>query len=182
MPIFMEIGISGITEVSRNLAAISGFDSVLRNKIYTEVLAELGKILVLRLREATPRGVTGNLADSTDFQIIISRDTETNDTIYSLIITQDATAGSFVYRPIVVSGRNPGRMPPPLALRGWVELKWGLSGVAADKGAFRLARHIAAFGTNANKYVEEVVVASARDVQNAANDLGQHLSIEIMDF
>ncbi len=182
MPIKLDIGVSGITELSDRLKALSQRDSPERDEIYIGVLSELGRKLVLRLESETPKGVSGDLARSTSFRITITQDQETRETIYTLEIIQTADTNTFVYRPIVVSGRNPGKMPPALALRGWVELKWGLTGPEADRGAFRLARYIAAFGTASNPYTQKVVVASEEDIQIAANELGQQLSIEIFDF
>ncbi len=182
MPFTLEIGTSGITLLSQRLEKITGRHSAERDRIYIEVLSELGVKLVPRLRHETPKGTTGALANSTAFRTQIDQDPETNETIYSLIITQSAESGQFIYRPITVTGRKSGRMPPPLALRGWVELKWGLSGIQSKKGAFRLARHIAAFGTQPSDYVEKAVISSAEDIEVAANNLGHQLSVEISDF
>ena len=180
--LFMVVGVSGITELGQRLLSITGPNSDERDNIYFRVLSELGVELAIKLKEATPRGATNNLANSTSFHVRVLQDPESRDTIYQLVMTQDADSNQFVYRPIVVSGRQPGRMPPALALQGWVELKWGLTGQEAAKGAFRLARHIAAFGTQPNDYIQKVIVASAPEIQSASNNLGQQLSIHISDF
>lgn len=174
---------SGILPLSERLAKLGIVGSETKDRIYTDILSNLGTILVPTLRSLTPKGTSGRLAASTNFRVVIGRDAATNETVYRLEIIQDArTSRQFIYRPIVVSGRMAGKMPPALALLGWVQLKWGLSGVEARRGAFRLARHIGAFGTKSNDYVEKAVSASADDIRSAANQLGTELIVELLDF
>jgi len=174
---------SGISPLSERLAKLGIVGSETKDKIYTDILSDLGKILVPTLRALTPKGTSGRLAASTSFRIIIGQDEATNETVYRLEIIQDArTSRQFIYRPIVVSGRAAGKMPPALALLGWVQLKWGLSGVEARRGAFRLARHIGVFGTQSNDYVEKAVRDSTDDIRIAANQLGTELIVAISDF
>ena len=182
MPLELEVETTGISALSKKLHNLGLFQSDERDDIYTHVLGELGHELVTRLRQNTPQGTSKRLARSTSFHITIETNPETNVLTYSLVITQSAQSLGFTYRPIVVTGRGPGKMPPPLALMGWVELKWGLRGAEIAKGAFRLSRHIAAFGTQSNDFVLRTVHEGEADITKAANNLGQNLIVSLMDF
>ena len=108
-------------------------------------------------------------------------DNDEGDREYVLEIIQTARSNRFTYRPIVVSGRRPGRMPPPLALRGWVQLNWGVTGVEADRAAFRLSRFIGAHGTQLNDYTIRTVRESEKDINETGIILGQELKVFITE-
>jgi len=171
----------GIDRLTERLSLL-GTSSEEKDEIYIKVFTELGEVLKRRLRLRTPRGVSGQLATSTDFRIIVGDTEQTGEREYRLEMIQTADNSGFIYRPIVVSGRLPGKMPPMLALRGWVQLRWGLNTVQATRGAYRLARHIAAHGTQPNTYTNRVIRESQGDIDAAADQLGQELNIFIRDF
>ncbi len=174
VPFQLILNVTGLTEIGERLALLA-HDSSERREIFLEVLNRLGQQLVFNLASNTPHGVTQKLATSTDYNIIEEL-IDDNLTEYSLIVTQDAfSPEGFVYRPIVVHGRGPGKMPPALALRGWVALKWGLDTVQAGQAASRLAVHIGRHGTAPNDYVEKTIIESQEILELAANSLGQAL-------
>ena len=181
MPIELLVNFTGLNGLSSQLKKLTT-NSVERDEIFTQTLAVLGRQLVINLAANTPHGVTGELARSTSWRIV---KTPMDEGIihYSLEIVQTARSmEGFQYRPIVVSGRFPGLMPPPLALRGWVAHKWGLDTVQANQAAFRLATHIGRFGTSGNDYTIDTVEQSGGALQLAANSLGQALGVTISDF
>lgn len=173
-PFIMMMSVTGLDAIGKRLAMLA-HNSPEKKALIIEVLTRLGQQMVFNLGLNTPHGVTKELALSTDFRIreeII----DDNLTEYILEVTQDAESfDGFLYRPIVVHGRNPGLMPPPLVLRGWVALKWGLNTVQARQAAYRLAVHIGQYGTNPNDYVEKTIIESQGLLQTAANSLGQEM-------
>jgi hypothetical protein len=178
MPIILTTGITGLTEFASRLDRLSG-KSEERDKLFIEELSRLGGLLVTNLIFETPKA-TGQLALSTSFRIV-HHEVANDETEYRLEIIQTSKSAGFIYRPIVVSGRLPGKIPPALALRGWVQLRWGLNSTQAERGAFRLARSIGSKGTNPNDYTVRAIAMSQGAIQQATNNLGQELITEIMD-
>lgn len=178
----LNLGIEGLVSFEDNLNDVGKKRSNTLSFIFERVFTELGEKIKPRLRTATPRGETGALRSSTDFRLITVIDKDQGETEYRLEMIQTARSAGFTYRPIVVSGRLSGKMPPTLALQGWVQLKWGLSGIKLEQGAFRLARHIAAHGTQANTYTLDVIKDSMDDIAEAARQLGQELTVSIQNF
>ncbi len=182
MTMRVELVVSGVTELNQRFEILGREDSEEGDNIFIRILTDLGEVLKPKLAEHTPLGTTGQLRFSTNFRVRVFNTDVAGEKEYHLEMIQTARSVGFTYRPIVVSGRLPGRMPPPLALRGWVQLRWGLSTVDANRAAFRLARHIAAHGTQPNDYVEKTVQASQGDIENASKLLGQELSVAIFNF
>ena len=148
---------------------------------FTTVLSGLGERLVEELKAVTPVGVTGHLRDQTSYEVSVGVQ-ERQDIVYTLSVIQASESLGFMYRPIVVRGRSPGRQPPVQALLGWVRLKWGLDFAEELPAAYKLARHIAVKGTKANEYPRIAVERATSAIQQAANDLGQELAVIIADI
>ena len=70
---------------------------------------------------------------------------------------------SALYGPVVEEGRRPGAtMPPPDALRPWVERKLGVRREESKRVAFVVARSIGKKGTKARKMFEKSIPAIRR--------------------
>ena len=178
MPLELNIVTTGLNQLGQQFSLLA-HDSARREAIYVRVLENLGKTLVLNLMARTPIGVSGTLRDSTRFRVVTL--IHENITEFKLQIIQAAYANGFDYQPIVVHGRLPGLMPPPLALRGWVMLKWGLDTVQATIAAQRLAVHIGRFGTSSNNYTLLAIEDSQGALTEAANSLGLAFALTIAD-
>lgn len=181
MPLVLDFTAGGLSSLSEKLRSFGSKDSAERDGLIMEVLDNLGLQLEVRLREDTPVGATGRLVASTHRQVI-KREVENDESEFVLSLIQDATNRGFMYRPVVVRGRQPGRMPPPLALRGWVRTKWGMSGAEVIPASFRLARHIARAGTQENLYPLTTIRRSYDLINQASSNLGLTLSVALTDI
>ena len=179
MPFLLEAAVSGLGPFTEKLQELGGTNPEARDELYLNILNQLALALVQNLRAETPK-FRGALARSTDYRIIIT-EVEEGETEYRIEVVQIAQASGFTYRPITVTGRLPGNMPPILALQGWVQLRWGLDATESLRGAFRLANSIALRGSTPSDYKDRAIENSAGVVQEAANNLGIGLVIEVMD-
>jgi len=144
--------------------------------VIANAMQQLGERITPFLVANTPVGTSGDLATKTRAVVHIL------GTEISLRVDQPATNpwDGLMYQDWVEAGRSPGSMPPPHVLVDWVEQKWGLSpGPDAESGAFRLARHIAGFGTQSNDYVIRTLVENKELIDSLAVHLGINLSITV---
>lgn len=183
MPLELTFEAQNYGNIQAGLNALALPASKEKTKIFADILDRLGKELVSRLRDATPRGVTGLLARSTRHVVLIEPVRDTVGTTYTLLILQDARPFPFDYSPIVVRGRQPNRRrPPSSALEGWVKLKWGMSGEAIIPASFKLARSIGIKGTKPSPYPKKVIEQSDDIIGQTALSLGQDLTVILTEF
>ena len=86
-----------------------------------------------------------------------------------------------VYGPVVEEGRRPGSVPPPEALRPWVERKLGVPSSESKGVAFLIARAIGRRGTPGRRVFERSAPAIRRfaekvfelKTRNMADDLNR---------
>lgn len=137
----------------------------------------LGDALAQNLRLNTPVGATGDLAESTTHVVHILD----NDVAVTISQPADDPFG-FIYQDKVSLGRPSGVGPPVDRLRDWVELKWGTDPDESLGAAFRLSRHIALHGTQANNFIIDTVGESQGIIEETARQLGIDLAVAVWDF
>tara|TARA_Y100000310_G_C20594236_1_gene769671 strand:- start:865 stop:1419 length:555 start_codon:yes stop_codon:yes gene_type:complete len=183
MPLVLDVITIGIGPISEKFRQLGGGDPQFRDEAFRTILNELGKTLVHELKLVTPRGVTRRLAEETHHEVSVIA-TAPDEVLYELAVIQSTkSSGGFMYRPIVIRGRLPGRRrPPAAALLGWVKLNWHLPGFEAFPVAMKLAASIARKGTINNPYPAKAITNAQFAIQQVSNDLGQNLSIIITDI
>jgi len=183
MPLIITIAATGVDELSERFLSLGEPDSEVRENIYLEVLTQLGKQMTPRLTEATPLGATGRLRRDTRFTVTSQPDLQTDEVVYTLKLIQDSRKRNYLYRPVVVRGRQTGgRWPRPGDLLPWVRTKFGVSGKEAISASFALARHIGLKGTKANLYPFEVVDGSQDLLIDASNLLSSTIVVTLTDI
>lgn len=158
------------------------FGSIEARRMIVQAFTELGIEMVRRLKRATPVGVRGALRASTNFNVVEFPNMVRLD-INQPALSDPRYSMPVVYRPFVVRGRRPGKMPPIPALVEWVELKWGAApGTAAHKAAGRLAYWISIVGTQGNPYPFETVLGASHLINLAARRIGQRITVTLTDL
>lgn len=145
--------------------ASARFESASRNEVtgtLHRLFRKVGAFLVVTMREEMPKGASKKLSRYANYQIVGVRDLE-------LHVYDGQQYGRYVR-----GGTRP-HWPPVEALIPWVVAKMGLSGKAAERRAFLVARGISRHGTKANPYHVRTLDKRRRDIEAAAAEEGVRL-------
>ena len=153
-------------------AFIDGADRTVN--ITVNEMSSLAEKIASRLRYNTPVA-TGKLADSTRYEI-----TAKNNLIIATIVQTAQNKGEF-YRPYVVRGTQPHKVPPS-ELEDYVRLKFNLAKpLAIKKAAFALSKKIAKKGTPPNPYTQITAREMLPEIRNTSRNIGRGISVILTD-
>lgn len=148
------------------------------------VLTDLGRLyfdLALQqiaghISDAAPVGVSGHLAQS------FAGSTDGGIEVFGQSFEQlrGRVFSSLPYAIVIDQGRRPGaRMPPPEALKLWVEKVLGIDPSESRQVAFLVARSIAKKGIEARHFVEQGLKQAEGDLRHIWQAYGDAIAVAL---
>ena len=135
----------------------------------------LGEKIATKLRENTPVA-TGRLANSTRSELSAKQ-----ANLVVVTIVQTAMNRGVFYRPFVVRGTKPHKVPPS-ELEEYVRLKFSLARpLAIKKAAFALSKKIAVEGTPPNPYTQNTLIEMLPEIRDTSRKIGRGISVALTD-